>query len=744
MTLSIDSIVPEGRIYVFAVEGLKCQNCSQKVMTALEDCQGILSKECDSLSKLLRVTVKSDANPASIEKIIIQKVQAAGFGCTPYVNEQPNKNSSLFRWFLGLAGTASGAVLMAMMLIGVTFSMPVMAAIAAISTTATLALGAEFYWNALQVFIRSRELNMNTLFSISTLTVLVVSISAFFVPGLPMIFDAGLMIFGFRHLGIAIEESLKHSVITDTRFVHYLPHKVRVIKEDAIDEKLLVDARVDDVIEIRAGEVIPVDGVCLSSECSIYDTIRTGSRLPRAAQAGSELIAGMFLAEHSKPLHLKVGKRPQDSYLARFDQQIQSAKQKQPLQTIAQKILTYFIPAVLLLSFSSFVIVSYFFASAIAIQCAIAVLVSACPCTLGMILPLSLKIGMDKSANHGVQFKSSKALEEIGELAPQIDVVAFDLHGTLTQGKPEFIKFERLEMETAEEDILRVAAKLEQQSPHPFGKVICEYIREKNITVSDDMILSDVNQKNSSGISARIDGCLYAIGSRRMMSQIGIDASQYNNEQTGDSFVYLARASESEKTIIARFKIVDPLRLEAPLVIENLKRLGVKRIVLITGADEKTVCNYKLEGIDSIYTAPEKVSGIDHKMGVIKSYQQQNLRVAFVGDGPNDAPALAAADVGIAMKTGDDIGHKISQEQAGAVITNQSLNSVLSVFEISKQTVSNIKQNLLLSFGYNLATIAMAGGGVVSGRCNVKPGCWRRLNDFTKQFDFIECVSVYA
>ncbi|WP_165481168.1 heavy metal translocating P-type ATPase [Legionella impletisoli] len=701
----------DGLCYEFSVEGMKCKGCSSSIELALKELDEITSVSCDPITKQLTIIADSRYHPSFIRNKVISTVDEIGFVCQEAQAVTPPKKNLWQRWLLGALGTTSGLLLMSLSLMGVYFSLPALIAIAAISTVFTLYLGWEFYSNAFKVFKQSKELNMNTLFSISTLTVLLVSISAFFFPWLPMIFDAGLMIFGFRHLGLAIEESLKQSVISELSIKDYIPRTVRVVGKGDNKLKQLAEVHLNEIIEIRPGEVIPVDGIALSDEVSVYDTIDSGARMPRSLKKDEGLLAGMFLAADSAPLRMRVMKLPVNSYLARFDQQIQEANQKPPLQTIAKKILHYFIPAVLLLSLLSLTIISCFFPVTLAIQCAIAVLVSACPCTLGMIIPLAVKIGMDKASKHGVEYKSTKILEEIGELSNQVDTVVFDLHGTLTEGKPEVKSIViRSDSGTTETEFLSYLAILEKQSPHPVANAIRNYIAKKPVRLDESLKLAGLRQMNP-GITATINGSLFILGSKSLLSQAGIDIEQANQDlKVGDSLVYLAK----DNKIIGHIHLTDPLREDARFVVNYLKAHG-KTVCVCTGADESTAKRYAAElGIaESNISAGLRGSQSDDKnpkMSFIRALKDEGHCVAMVGDGPNDAPALAASDVGIALNTGDDIGHRVSQEQAGAVIENGSLKGVLTALTVAKQTVNHIKQNLLLSFGYNLTTMLIAGG----------------------------------
>ncbi len=558
---------PDAETYYFDVDGLKCRNCSSAIERAVQSLDGVVNVSCDHLSKQLKVVADNRKLSEFIKKRIQDAVVDLGFECQERKDQpKPQKNMAL-RWILGAFGVTSGIVLMALMLAGITFSLPVMIGIGVISTIVTLFLGWEFYLNAFRTLIKSRELNMNTLFAVSTLTALAVSLAAFFVPGLPMLFDVGLMIFGFRHLGMAIEATVKRSLVSGITFRDYTPQVVRVQQGEGYTLKRISDVKVGDVIQLREGEVIPTDGIGKTNGVQIYDTIITGSRLPRKTVADASLSAGMFLAENSKDLELLVTQTPENSYLAKFDALIQRAKQKPPLKTFAKTVLQYLIPGVLALALLSFAVVALLFPPAIALQCAIAVLVSACPCTLGMILPLSLRVGMNKAFEEGVSFKSTKVLEETGEVAKEINHVVFDLHGTLTKGEPRVSQIISLSHELSKHDLVGLAALIEKGSPHPFAKSICAYAKQKNIHYSQPITCDPSAQKKQGGIKATLNHQTYLVGNRQFLKEHGLQVNHRPDLKAGDSMVYIARG----KSVLGAICLSDPLRKDALVVINEFK-----------------------------------------------------------------------------------------------------------------------------------------------------------------------------
>jgi Cu2+-exporting ATPase len=646
-------------------------------------------------------------------------------------SEKPDTLTSKLRrfvlshWFLGALGLIVGLAVLILTMAVPGLPLAAMITLGVVSLVLTLILGAQSYYQAILKLVKTRTLTMDALFTISTLTVVAVSIAAFFVPWLPMMFEAGLLIFGFRHLGLAIEDSIKQNMDLDKKFQHMLPRKVRVLRDHVNEHgyKLvsLQTILVDDVLWIQAGDIIPVDGVCLSDEGFGYDDIKTGSTQGRFFRQGEHLISGMRLHEKSSPIQLKVRSTAANSYLARLDQNIMQAnREKAPIQEVATRILQYFIPAVLGIAIISGVIIGLFFPPALAIQCAIAVLVSACPCTLGLVVPLAVKIGMHKGAENGVQFKSAKALQS----ADAIDVVVFDLNGTLTEGTPAVSGFHAIQEGMDESSLLAMAAAIEQQSPHATAKAICAYAQSQQV---EPMFLgSDTvfDASNHSGLAATLDNHNWVIGNETMMCQRGVDLSPISDKlvlQPGETVSYLAR----DNALLGYFVLSDPLRKEARLTIRTLTRLG-KQVHICTGADYNTARRYaEMLGIPEDNIAAGCVGmaespGEQDKVSYLQSLKARGLRVAMVGDAGNDSNALAESNFGLAVKSLS--GSDITQQQAGAVIQSGSLLPVANAFVIANQTVNNIKLNLGVSLSYNVATLLLAGGLLVAIGFTLNPG----------------------
>lgn len=722
--------------YFFYANGMTCSSCSNTIESFLRNNNhGFtiktfsvdLSTEEDpkKITITLDETAKADELYQQNWILIKNLIEDIGFSCEPYEYSPHKKNNikktrSLFKkitstgykiitshWFLGALGCAAGITLLAVSLALGGLPLAALIPVAGISILLTLALGARSYIDAWKKLTVSQSLTMDSLFALSTLSVIAVSIAAFFVPWLPMMFEAGLLIFGFRHIGIAIEKTIKGK-ISSGRFQDRAPKKVRKQISDTTEDTELEHIQPEDIILINPGELIPLDGFCLNDSL-IFRTIISGETLPRHFRPEDKVLAGMRLADAAQPLKIRVSKTAQHSYLARLDAGIaQSITEKAPLEEKTTRLLSYFIPAVIGVSIISGIIIGLLFSPALAIQCAISVLVSACPCTLGLIIPLAVKTGIHKAAEHGVQFKNSKVLQE----AEQIDTVVFDLNGTLTTGVPIIEHYALLEDSgLSPNQFLSLCASLEEHSAHPIGKAIYNFAQQNS---TQTLKASEIDNHNHSGVTGLIDGEKYLIGSSNLMHAHKIATAtieQKLNLKAGDNLIFLARDNKLLGYIIS----TDPLRKDAFETINALIKMN-KEVHICTGSDEKTAARYaQALGIKKIQancvpTATEK--GDKAKSDYINSLKQAGHKVAMIGDAANDANAIVASDFSIAMLSPNS--DELTQEYAGAIIQNSSLLPIANAFAISKQTVSNIKQNLIMSLTYNLAAVLIAGGLLVA------------------------------
>jgi P-type Cu2+ transporter len=739
--------------YCFFLPDISCVNCVEPIKEAIQPNNrwGIVSCYVNLLTKKITLIVKDEGKePSAVRQLLHDFIEGLGLTCRDITPESENNRSSAeesshkkskknswlksvrkfisSHWFLGAIGIGAGITLLVLSLI-FTGGLPLAAliAIGATSSLLTLILGAPFYYNAVKKLVKARVITMDLLFTISTLTVIGVSIAAFFFPWLPMMFAAGLLIFGFRHLGIAIEDSLKLK-IAGKNFQDRLPQEVEVIVDDSrslLEKRSLAAIKVGEVLLLHAGEIIPVDGICLTGESLVYDTIEYGSVMPRLLRSGECVVAGMRLAEGAATIKLQAKSNAANSYLAKLDANIvQALSQRAPIEETAQKILQYFIPTVIGLALITGVVIGLLFPPALAIQCAVAVLLSACPCILWTIPSLAMNIGINKAVKNQVQFKSAEALQA----AANIDIVVIDIHGTLTTGTLEGVYHSNKQDLIDAEDMLRCFAAIEQKycdilaqrhpqlrtrgnlRPHPIAKAICAYVRQK-IDSDVQLQVEKLDHSNHSGLIAEINGLTYVSGNKTMMEQQGIDMSTMQDRalRGGELVVYLA----CNKRLLGYIVLTDPLRKDAKQTIEVLKKQG-KEVYICTGDDQDSayryarMLNFPIENVRAACVGMSTDGSDNSKTAFIASLQAKGHKVAMIGDGGNDTLAFVNSDFSIAMKSSTD--DEMSQVKSLAVIQNDRLLPIANAFAIAKQTVANIQQNLFFSLSYNMAAVLIPSG----------------------------------
>ena len=703
------------KIYTFSVPGISCNSCTESIENALQKQKIVrikhISFDVTQIPKKLKIEVENEnLTPQEIQKIK-DCVTEAGFDCE-YEIETDKKNNQtqthIVNYLIkGIVGLLCGITLLA---ISTFATLPLIAiyCIAGITTLLALYLGAETYFQAVKKFLKTQALTMETLFTISTLVALVVSIAALFVVGLPMLFSTPLLIFGFRYIGKAIEASAKEKVMTGLYFRERVPTNVTVLENGESSSRAISTIKPGEIIIVNPGEIISLNGLCTEIS-TIYDTIESGSTLPKTVQKDTPLLAGMYAAE--KPITIQVTADEKASYIAKVDADLQTAcSEKAPIETTANSILRYFIPIVLVLAIISAICIGIFFTPALAIQCFVAVLVSACPCTLGSIVPLSVQIGISKARDYGVQFKSGKSLQ----IAEQIDTVVFDLNGTLTNGRPEVRELHVCE-EYSSQQVLSYFHTLEKKSKHPIAQAVCDYAKGVATLDATNIVYKD------HGIQGVINGELYTVGDQTMMREQGIDTKNFFSN-TGQHIDFLARGKE----IISYIVLHDSLRNDAKTVIDGLRKMG-KEIYICTCLSSEKACFYaKALDIDDEHLATNRVGtkGDNTKLSYIKMLQDKGHKVAMVGDAGNDAVPVSASDLGVAVKSpyGESHDEIVTQNRADVRIKNTSLISILEMFSIADKSVTNIRQNLIASVTYNSVILVIASGLLIAVGFTLNPG----------------------
>ncbi|EMO39714.1 copper-exporting ATPase [Leptospira noguchii serovar Autumnalis str. ZUN142] len=484
--------------------------------------------------------------------------------------------------------------------------------------------------------------------------------------------------------------------------VNLHPKKANVIREKEIQEIPLLAVRPGDLVLVKPGESIPVDGMIEDGSSTVDESMLTGESIPVEKTISSFVYGGSLNQNGTfKFRAFKVGKETLLSGIIRAVREAQGTKA--PIQRIADQISEVFVPMIVLISVIT-LCVWYFWISPSnfsgALEKAIAVLVVACPCALGLATPISVLTGSGKAATMGILFRSAEALE----ILHKVNTIVFDKTGTLTYGKPVLKSLESLNI-TKENDLLTLAASAEQNSEHPLSKAIVESAKKKGLILT---IPENFETIPGGGISAIVEGNRILIGTERLFYEKEIELNQELNnlkrvrEEEGNTVVHLS-VNGIHSAILT---LADTVKESTPATIEKLKSLGME-IYMITGDNERTA------------RAISKNCGIEHVLAEVlpekKAIEVKNLKssgrvVSMVGDGINDAPALVISDLGIAMGTGTDV----AMESSDLVIVNGDLNSIVRAFYISKKTVYNIRQNFFWALLYNTLGIPIAAAGFLA------------------------------
>ncbi|WP_273198175.1 MULTISPECIES: heavy metal translocating P-type ATPase [Legionella] len=488
-------------------------------------------------------------------------------------------------WLKAALGLIWGVGLLALSI--ASFNIPLIAylLITGLTTLMTLYLGYNVYKSAWYSLLE-KKWDTAALYTISTLTIVAVSIASMFIPGLPMMFEAAPLVLGFWHLGEGIEHTLVGEIQKKLDVRDCLPLSV-LLKGNPDREISVKNLIPNDKIIIKKGEVIPVDGI-LTERALLYTTRVDGSPDLKEFNPGDEVLAGMRLADHLPSVAMRATKTYQKSYLSLIaENNAKANNEKAPVERFANTILKYFVPGLLLVALVSGIVIGSLFTPALAIQCVVSVLVSACPCALSLITPLAVKIGMKKASENGIHFNNGKALQA----AADIDATAFDLNGTLTQGKIV------VQAVNVQKKYLPYLALLESQSDHPSAKKIKSHIINRLGIVIDEQLKIDRDSidRHHAGIKAEINGETFMVGNKNMLLEHGVTVfnKPYDDPRKGN--IYMVRRTKvhdkEETEVIGQIDLFDPLREDAFATVAQLKELGIA-IYIITGADQDTAERY--------------------------------------------------------------------------------------------------------------------------------------------------------
>jgi Cu+-exporting ATPase len=578
-----------------------------------------------------------------------------------------------------------------------------------LATPVVLWAGAPFFVRGWRSVVTG-HLNMFTLIAMGTGVAWIYSVVATLAPQLfppafrdhhgavAVYFEAAAVIIVLVLLGQVLELRARNQTSGAIRALLGLaPKTARRIGVDGDEDVSLDLIAVGDLLRVRPGEKIPVDGLVTEGRSAVDESMVTGESMPVTKAEGARVIGGTV--NQSGGLVLRADKVGRDTMLSRIvDMVAKAQRSRAPIQRLADRVAGWFVPLVIaaaVLAFAAWAVFGPEPRFTFALVAAVTVLIIACPCALGLATPMSIMVGIGRGAQAGILVRDAQALERL----ETIDTVVIDKTGTLTEGKPKVVGITTAEG-FAEDELLRLAASVERASEHPLAQAIVNAAQERGVTPGE---ASEFAAPSGKGASGRIDGRAVALGNAMLMAELKVDTLALDDiaevaRANGATAIYIAVDGRAAGVIA----IADPVKRSAQAALLALRKEGL-RIVMLTGDNRTTALAVaKTLGIDEVE------AGVlpDRKSEVVERLRASGRRVAMVGDGVNDAPALAAADVGIAMGTGTDV----AIESAGITLLTGDLAGLVRARKLSEATMRNIRQNLTFAFVYNAAGVPIAAG----------------------------------
>ena len=558
--------------------------------------------------------------------------------------------------------------------------------------------------------IVNRSTNMFTLIAMGTGVAYLFSVVSTVFPGVfptrfggmngapPVYFEAAAAIVTLVLLGQVLELRARSRTGAAIRALLDLSPKTARVLRDGTEQDLPLDqVKSGDRLRVRPGEKIPVDGVVLEGSSSVDESMITGESMPVTKEPGARVIGGTVNATGS--FVMRADHVGSETVLARIVQMVSEAQRSRaPIQRLADRVAAWFVPAVIAAAVATFIVWSLVGPQprlAHALVNAVAVLIIACPCALGLATPMAIMVGTGRGARAGVLIKNAEALEVL----EKVDTLVFDKTGTLTEGKPT-VESVIAVPDGDESELVRLVASVEQGSEHPLGSAVIAAAKENNLTLSQ---ASNFQSHTGLGVSGKVDGKIVYAGNEKLLQQAGVPidalkAAAEDLRRNGQTVIFVALEGRPAGLI----GIADPIKPSTPQALRDLKAAGL-RVVMLTGDSRSTAQAVATKlGIDDFEAEilPEK------KSEVVVRLQKEGRIVAMAGDGVNDAPALAKADVGIAMGTGTDV----AIESAGITLVKGDLAGIVRARKLSQATMRNIRQNLFFAFIYNLLGVPIAAG----------------------------------
>lgn len=578
------------------------------------------------------------------------------------------------------------------------------------ATPVVLWAGWPFFLRGWQSLL-TRNLNMFTLIAMGTGVAYVYSLIGTIAPqifpatfrghggAVAVYFEAAAVITVLVLLGQVLELRARDATSGAIKALLQLaPKTARRVDADGAEHEVEIDTlHAGDRLRVRPGEKVPVDGIILEGRSSLDESLVTGESMPVTKESGAKVIAGTL--NQSGSFIMRADKVGRETLLSQIVQMVADAQRSRaPIQRLADQVAGWFVPTVIAVALAAFAAWAWFGPEprlAFGLVAAVSVLIIACPCALGLATPMSIMVGVGRGAQAGVLIKNAEALERM----EKIDTLVVDKTGTLTEGKPKVVAIVAA-AGFAEDDILRLAASVERASEHPLADAIMRAAKDKQLALGQ---VEQFDSPTGKGATGEVDGKTIVLGNAKYLTSIGIDTKTLDTEAErlrSDGATVINMAVDGR--LAGLFAIADPVKASTPEALKALAAEGIK-VIMLTG-DNRTTAEAVARRLGIAEVEAEVLP--DQKSAVVTRLQKAGRSVAMAGDGVNDAPALAAAEVGIAMGTGTDV----AMESAGVTLLKGDLTGIVRARKLSQATMSNIRQNLFFAFIYNAAGIPIAAG----------------------------------
>ncbi|MEH2173865.1 heavy metal translocating P-type ATPase [Nostoc sp.] len=716
------------------LRGMSCAACANNIEKAIRSVSGVI--DCNVNFGAEQATIKYDRSLANLEKIQ-GAIAAAGYSSDSLQEELlseeddaeiASRQALQRQLFLKVV---VGGVISIFLLLG---SLPMMTGLnlplipsflqnpwmqLVLTTPVVFWCGGSFYRNGWKSLKRNTA-TMDTLIALGTNAAYLYSLFVtifpkfFIAQGLiPHIYyEVAAIVITLILLGRLLENRARGQTSEAIRkLIGLQARDARVIRDGKEIDVPIAEVRINDVILVRPGEKIPVDGEVIAGASTVDEAMVTGESLPVKKQPGDEVIGATI--NGAGAFQFRVTRVGNDTFLAQIVKLVQQAQgSKAPIQRLADRVTGWFVPAVIAVAIATFIIWFNFTGNlTLATMTTVGVLIIACPCALGLATPTSVMVGTGKGAENGILIKGADSLE----LAHKIQTIVLDKTGTLTQGKPTVTDFVTVNgtANGNEIQLLQLAATVERNSEHPLAEAVVKYAQSQEVSLID---AKNFVANAGSGVQAVVSNQLVQIGTQRWLTELGINTitlQQYKDawEAAGKTVILIAVDGELQGIM----GIADALKPSSAAVVKALQKLGLE-VVMLTGDNRKTADAIARQvGIQRIFAEvrpDQKAAIIQSLQGEINKFSKSQIQnpkskiVAMVGDGINDAPALAQADVGIAIGTGTDVAIAASD----ITLISGDLQGIVTAIQLSRATINNIKQNLFFAFIYNVIGIPIAAG----------------------------------